>query len=195
MANIILNGKTVVTQTGNDEPVLGSNVILGNDSLASATFPAGHIVQIDSSSFNGIQTLDATLRDITNLSCSFNITSGNKVFILVNIICGRGQDDYGQLYVTDGNNNNIYVNATGTGNQPNTSMAVTNRGNIAGDIYYTDQHSFSHLWTPSTTSVTVKVRGQCLYGANIYVNRPESVADTTWHNRTVSNITIMEIQS
>src|SRR6056300_1681220 len=45
MANIILNGKTVVTQTGNDEPVLGSNVILTNDSLANATFPAGHVVQ------------------------------------------------------------------------------------------------------------------------------------------------------
>ena len=34
MANIILNGKTVVTQTGNDEPLIGGNVV----------FPAGHVI-------------------------------------------------------------------------------------------------------------------------------------------------------
>ena len=54
MANIILNGKTVVTQTGNDEPVLGSNVILGNDSLASATFPNGMIIGSEITFFNEI---------------------------------------------------------------------------------------------------------------------------------------------
>jgi len=47
MANIILNGKTVVTQTGNDEPLIGGNVLMHNDVLANATFPAGHIIQIN----------------------------------------------------------------------------------------------------------------------------------------------------
>jgi len=46
MANIILNGKTVVTQTGNDEPLIGGNVLMHNDVLANATFPAGHIIQV-----------------------------------------------------------------------------------------------------------------------------------------------------
>ena len=46
MANIILNGKTVVTQTGNDEPLIGGNVLMHNDVLANATFPAGHVVQV-----------------------------------------------------------------------------------------------------------------------------------------------------
>jgi len=72
MANIILNGKTVVTQTGNDEPVLGSNVILTNNSLASATFPAGHVIQV----VNDLKTvgnagMDADILDVTITGTTF----------------------------------------------------------------------------------------------------------------------------
>jgi len=49
MANIILNGMTVVTQTGNDEPLIGGNVLMHsnaiNTALSGATFPAGHVIQ------------------------------------------------------------------------------------------------------------------------------------------------------
>ena len=41
MANLQLGNKTVVSQTGSAEPILSSNV-----NLNSATFPAGHIVQV-----------------------------------------------------------------------------------------------------------------------------------------------------
>ena len=41
MGDITINQKNVITQSGTAEPVLASNV-----SLASATFPSGHVVQI-----------------------------------------------------------------------------------------------------------------------------------------------------
>ena len=41
MANLTLGNKTVVTQAGSAEPVLASNV-----NLSSATFLAGHIIQV-----------------------------------------------------------------------------------------------------------------------------------------------------
>lgn len=44
MATLTIGGKTVVTQTGTDEPIMTSNVNV-NNALASATFPAGHIIQ------------------------------------------------------------------------------------------------------------------------------------------------------
>ena len=49
MAEIKINGKTVVTQTGSAEPEIGGNVLMHsnaiNTALSGATFPAGHIIQ------------------------------------------------------------------------------------------------------------------------------------------------------
>ena len=47
MATLTLGGKTVLTQTGSDEPVLGSN-LTGSPALnlSGSIFPAGHIIQI-----------------------------------------------------------------------------------------------------------------------------------------------------
>ena len=47
MATLTLGGKTVLTQTGSDEPVLGSNLTGSpNFDLSSSTFPSGHILQV-----------------------------------------------------------------------------------------------------------------------------------------------------
>lgn len=196
MATLTIGGKTLATQTGTGEPVLGSNVILSNDSLVGATFPAGHIIQVESASFNGIQTLaNANEVDVSNLSCSMTISSGNKILIIANVICGRDQDSYGTLNITDGSNNIIYQNFTASGTQVNASMAVANRGSLSGDVYFTDQHSFNYLWTPGYTNITVKVRGRSTYSGNIYVNKPANDGVNSWHIRTTSSLTIMEIQS
>ena len=40
MANFKMKGHTVFTQSGTDTPILNENV-----NLASATFPAGHVIQ------------------------------------------------------------------------------------------------------------------------------------------------------
>jgi len=44
MAVIKMGNKTLFTQTGNDEPVINNNVNI-NQVLATANFPAGHVVQ------------------------------------------------------------------------------------------------------------------------------------------------------
>ena len=85
MANIILNGKTVVTQTGNDEPVLGSNVILTNDSLASATFPAGHVLQVVQGTWTGVTSTFTSSDGWVDPSwyADIQVQSGNKVLIMI----------------------------------------------------------------------------------------------------------------
>ena len=76
MANIILNGKTVVSQTGNDEPLIGGNVLMHNDVLANATFPAGHIIQVQSTNLSDTnnQNFDASPPQISE-TVSYNSTS------------------------------------------------------------------------------------------------------------------------
>ena len=46
MATLTLGGKTVLTQTGSDEPVLGSN-LTGSPALnlSSSTFPSGMVIK------------------------------------------------------------------------------------------------------------------------------------------------------
>ena len=44
MGNLLLNGQTAFTQTGTAAPVLASTV-----NLSSATFPAGHVIQVQQS--------------------------------------------------------------------------------------------------------------------------------------------------
>ena len=74
MANIILNGKTVVTQTGNDEPLIGGNVV----------FPAGHIIQVKSAVYSTQVSNNTGEYEDTGLTASITPTStSSKVLVLV----------------------------------------------------------------------------------------------------------------
>ena len=182
MADFKLNGVTFVSES------------TGKVSLdSSVVFPSGHIINIVSSSFNGVQTLDTTDKDITDLSCSMTITNGNKVFIMANLYLGQGADNYGYLNIVDGSNTVIYANTTATGSRHNASMISTVSANESGDQYKTSNHSFHYLWTPGVTAITVKVRGRCTYGGSHYVNRAENTSDASYANRATSHLTIMEV--
>ena len=63
MPEIQLNGKTIATQTGTNEPVLKNNVVMESgfsipsgvnidNALSGATFPAGHVIQVKSNNFS-----------------------------------------------------------------------------------------------------------------------------------------------
>lgn len=174
---------------------------------SAVTFPGpgtsadgGHILQVKSATFSGVQSiaLTAGVTDITNLSCALTITSGNKICIVANIEVGFSQDAFGALYVTDGSNNVLVQNTTGTGSQLNGSVALTPPDADSGDIYLTKSFSFHFLWTPSSgTSHTVKIRGLCNRGSgdSIYINRMEDTSDGDFHVRGTSSLTIFEVQA
>ena len=73
MANLTLGNKTVVTQAGSAEPVLASNV-----NLSSATFPAGHILQTQSGTFNTQTSIGTTAEAVITLT--FNTKGTNSIF-------------------------------------------------------------------------------------------------------------------
>jgi hypothetical protein len=67
MATLTIGGKTVVTQTGTDEPVLGSGVDV-DSALTGATFPAGHIVQVKHITYNTAAGYNNTQTDRVPIS-------------------------------------------------------------------------------------------------------------------------------
>ena len=89
MATLTLGGKTVLTQTGSDEPVIGSN-LTGSPALnlSGSTFPAGHVIKYYSQTrSSGLASIN---HDITtswtkiSLGGNFDIsgvtaTQGNKL--------------------------------------------------------------------------------------------------------------------
>ena len=83
MANFKMKGHTVLTQSGTDTPILNENV-----NLASATFPSGHIIQMQtaqSTLSNGDSTTESADSGTTGLNvASVDITprgTGSKFLI------------------------------------------------------------------------------------------------------------------
>ena len=213
----IIEVDTIKNKTGTQNTVLstdgsGNNTLNANtikDGSATKTLaeyssnawswgsgvPADTIVQVKSATFDGVQTIGTNEIDVTNLSCSMTITSGNKVLIFVNLYAGQSSDAYGVFQITDGSNNIITKNSqTSLNNVVNSSMAIS-AYNINNDIHTVKNQSLNFLWTPGVTSITVKVRAKVNYGANIHINRTDHIGNAAYNNRTVSNLTIMEVQA
>jgi len=168
-----------------DEGTIGSGV----------TFPAHHIIQIESSQTQAAQTI-TTLTDITGLSTSMTITSGNKVFISASVLYGGGNNNYGYINVCDGSNSVIYQSNWATGSQVNASIPTPVLGGSDRGTYHVHHIGFQYLWTPQTTSITVKLRAEKTYGAgNLTINRPNDNTNNTYIVGGTSSLTIMEVQA
>lgn len=186
---IQLNGTNFASESS-------GTITVNNGTLGSSVvFPTGHVTGFDYAEFTGVQTVaNAALVDITNLSCSLTITSGSKVLVMAHVFCGVDQNSYGQLIFTDSSNSQISPNnTTGTGSQVNTTIPVAAYGNTSNEQYHTEVKSMIFYYTPSSTSVTVKVRGRSHYVTNMYINRPANTDDAAHHTRGISTLTIMEI--
>jgi len=180
MANIILNGKTVVKQTGNDEPVLGSNVILTNDSLASATFPAGHVIQVvyaESTTATSITSTSQGSGTSTGLSATITpVSSSNKFFIsyVGSFMLAQHSAPGLSVEIYDGSS------VVATENQ-NWGIYVNGDGDEYGNAY---KYPFQTYITPSSSgSITYTVRAWKT--GNAATAQPSS---------RLSTLTIMEIQ-
>lgn len=91
MATLTIGGKTVVTQTGTDEPIIGSDVV----------FPAGHVVNTYTAGYMSNTSIDASMpangsaSNPDNLTHDVRFISDSRVFFklvgkTVNITSGNG---------------------------------------------------------------------------------------------------------
>lgn len=161
---------------------------------SSGVSGGGKILQVLSSTERGIITFTSALADALTINITPSSTS-SKILVHWDTVFGRSLDDYGAIYLyKDGSVLTNAVNSSGTGNQINASNSVANRGSIAGDIYFTNQHSGTFLDSPSTTSaITYAIKAHCVYGSNIYLNAPEVTHNEAYVIRTISTLTVMEV--
>ena len=209
MANIILNGKTVVTQTGNDEPLIGGNVLMHsnaiNTALSGATFPAGHVIQskfvyfdLDQTIGNG-STTGSTWTNIgagvsgKEFSIPMTVNSGNIVFGmgLINMSTNNYRYSAIRIYADGGN---IAAGALSSARTP-----VHSGPGITGDTneqYHFNSFPFSFTYDPQTTNsviYSIKAANTLYPAAYTHINKIHSDSDAAWSHRGYSHFMLMEI--
>lgn len=189
MASIVL-GSTPVISESSGTPTIQSGL----------AFPTGHIVQVVQSTYNAKVTFSTTLADAMSVTL-ITKQENSKFLVQHHSQWGRGQDDYGGMwyYIDSGSGDTLISEAVGTGAtgvQTNLMSVISNRGSIAGDIYFQSTHTDSYLHAPSLAkniSVTYKLKAQCIYGSNVYLNGQHSTVNNSAHTFTFSTMTVMEI--
>ena len=170
---------------------LRTNRIVPRDGLPSGTF--GGIVQVVQTVKQDYQTININEEDDI-ISASINLKhASSKVMVCWSIACGRGDDDYGYLKLFDGSSEISGAHGnTASGNRINALASISNRG-AGEDGYFVNVMSGTYIHTPSSTSPTIKIKGKCTYGSNIYINRMANTNDTTYNIRTASFLHLYEL--
>lgn len=180
-----LNAPLTLTSPVLTTPNLGtpSALVLTNATgLPKSALPAGCILQVASSTVSGAVSTTSTSFSDTGLSASMTLNSAsNKVLIFMDINAmyrgGAGGSAASAYFnISDGSNTVI-----------KSITRMTFQTTPAGYSVGTGA-SCCHLWTPGTTSITVKVRWASSDGTDFRFNEWTNGA-----NDSTSFLTIMEV--
>ena len=139
-------------------------------------------------------TTSSSLVDVTGMSATITpSSSSSKILVQVHIgISGGAQYSYAHYVLLRGSTQiGIGTGATGS-NQTNISFATN--WNTQNE-YMGFAASFQFLDSPSTTSATTyKLQMRSAYASKtVYVNRTHHNGDESYHGRSASTITVMEV--
>ena len=212
MATLTLGGKTVLTQTGSDEPVLGSNLTgtLGSGiTLGSGvTFPAGHIINIQE--FTNSDTTDTwtstAWRSVVSGAFATS-NSSNKLLFQVQASIGKSTSAsglVGQITSKDGTGSSLDHDGTALteGINPisgNTNIQRIPFGVVGGNIYsngdFIDYITGYIVHSPGTTN-SKQYQFQCRSRSDsaytFAVNRATSISDGGYEIYGICRMLIME---
>jgi len=171
---------------------LRTNRIVPRDGLSSGTF--GGIIQVVQTVKQAEQTIGTSTEDDV-ISATINLKhASSKVMICWSIAVGRGADDYGTLKLFEGSSEISGAQGnTASGNRINALGAISNRGGGNDDQFFLNVLSGTYIHTPSSTSPTIKIKGKCVYGSNVYINRTDSDQDQPYNIRTASFLHLYEL--
>lgn len=201
MADIKINEKLVVSQTGTAEPVLASNVTIPaagiTGTLGSGIFPTGHIIQIKSSTKTDTATTTSEADNgvTTGLTVTLDnnlASSSNKVIIMVSVGgISDGNGSSGSRFWINGVNTSAEGDAGGSCQQVAFMSKI--RADVGGQWDTVKTGSMTFEDAPATvTPQTYTLYMNSCNGGTIYLNRP-FVQNGNGGN-TISTITAMEIQ-
>ena len=198
MPEIRINNKVFLTQTGAAEPVLASNVVMDNvninNALASATFPAGHVLQVKQFIYSGttsfinsegyVGILGGTVTPVkenSNFLISMKMrashTQNNSLYFTMNINGNRS------LYARDSTSpsatGSIYMEGYGSSHSANAQIDE-----------YNGEYLYSHTGMGNVV-VTIEGRSQ---GGTAYMNKAYSYDDLS-RGKPISTLIILEIST
>ena len=196
----IESGNIVTTLPGNFTGMTGElgSVVTGspNLNLGNATFPNGHILQVESANKNTTQVLTSTSAEnwqsVSDLTVNITPQTGNNVLVLVNLNVGGNQDWQNQARIYRGST--AISIGTADGNKIASSFmwrmpAVNHVANWGG--VYLDTSPGGDGSTAITYSIKVSGEGS----QNMYINRAHTESDAYNFGRQNSSITVMEVQA
>ena len=181
--NASLTGMTGTVGSG----VTGSPAL----NLENATFPAGHVLKVFSTTMTAPSTLDpgSAWVDISGLSVNITPSSTSSKILITGIVSLIGRDGYnnaGLRVLRNGSETGYQGDSSGSRNRAFSSIV----GDKTNDA--TGEHAMNYLDSPSSTSVlTYKV--QAYSNGVVYINRSYSNADNINQHTVASTITVMEI--
>ncbi len=204
------DGTTAITTSGANVTLAGTSNNIGtvtSGTISSATFPAGHIIQVHFRGFDADQSIgdgSSSGKEFVTVgagvtgeefSISMAVSSGNKIvgFGNVNLVSTHR---YGALKVYM--DSTQIASGTETGSErTNVTVSSTNNPEITHDEYMMKNSSFSFNYTPSDTSshtYTVKAGNTSDNAAYTIINRPENNDNGDHVHRGYSSFILMEVQ-
>lgn len=147
MAILKMGNKTLFTQNGNDEPVINNNVNI-NQVLATAEYPAGHIIQTvqatditwDGQSVSSGATLDWVSQSITR------IQNNSKILVTFSGHYAKSAQNDNGVRLQRGHNSINTLIGNGDGSAAGTGRA------------------YQQIWTPGTDTGYMQTGGSGVYG-------------------------------
>lgn len=147
MGTLKLGNKTLATQTGTDNPVLTSNVSYSGAITSSATFPAGHVIQVvqatditwDAQSVSGGSTLDWISQSITRKK------NNSKILVTFSGHYAKNSNVDNGVRLQRGHNSTNTLIGNGEGSAAGTGRA------------------YQQIWTPGTDTGYMQTAGSGTY--------------------------------
>ena len=169
--------------------------------MANCTFPAGHILQTKSVTFNGIQTIGngsnngTTFVQITNFSIAMTLSSSNNKLVGYGTVCLSGNERYSamKLYKDGG----IIVSASADGSRTPVLASGLANSNTTGDNLMMHNSSFAFEYLPGDTSshtYTILAGNTNSVAKKTFINRSSDDENGAHSTRGVSTWILMEVE-
>ena len=176
----------------------GTALITAGVVQSGVTFPAGHVLQVVSSTKTTTQSLTPTgalnWQDISDLSVGIVPKTGNKVLVLVSVNTG-GKQDYNVIYRLVRGSTGIFVGTGSMGSKSASSFHTRSRGDEGPMVNIAGQFLDASPGGDGSATITYKVQTSGESTQTILINSSHTEADNYSFGRTASSITVMEVQA
>ena len=164
-----------------------------NTSGGSTITNVGKIIQVVQAFKTDAFSVGNSFAEITGLTPSITVASGNKVLVSYGIAVSAGPNVHSAHLKLRRGSTDIAISTASTGNELNVSSFYLTSYDSYSDTTFSNFNNM-FLDSPSAGSHTYKAMLQSGYNSyNVYVNRPYTFRNYNNYGCVVSHLTLMEV--